>query len=175
MEGSTTIKLKKSQVKPPAEIWHSGTQRHKGSSSMTRLKPWLLIKELHSRKTSDRLHDGPGRSAMPMIRHHPPPDPCSIGATGSQTCRHLCCSRTPQPCISRHYPTAGAENAGIQTLMTILSGRNPGCQGKNIIIHTHDSASEWSSATKRNKTTSPPNALYCQIFLTQGRKPIHCE
>ena len=69
MEGSTTIKLK-SQVKSPAEIWHSEKvtpQRQAAHYTASR----ITIKELHSREDLDRLYAKNGRPGK-YHPHHPP-------------------------------------------------------------------------------------------------------
>ena len=161
MEGSTTIKLK-SQVKPPAEIWHSEkSNATKAGSTLPASR--ITIKELHSREDLDRLYEKmEGLENTILIIHQLD---LLNGATDLKPAAIFAapCTRNR---ISRHIQQLESKTQAYNPHDDMKAGKK--CQGKkNIIIHTHDGF-EVIRTKEINHITA--ERAYCQIFLTQGRK-----
>lgn len=161
MEGSTTIKLK-SQVKPPAEIWHSEkSNATKAGSTLPASR--ITIKELHSREDLDRLYEKmEGLENTILIIHQLD---LLNGATDLKPAAIFAapCTRNR---ISRQIQQLESKTQAYNPHDDLKAGKK--CQGKkNIIIHTHDGF-EVIRTKEINHITA--ERAYCQIFLTQGRK-----
>ena len=161
MEGSTTIKLK-SQVKSPAEIWHSEkSNATKAGSTLPASR--ITIKELHSREDLDRLYEKmEGLENTILIIHQLD---LLNGATDLKPAAIFAapCTRNR---ISRQIQQLESKTQAYNPHDDLKAGKK--CQGKkNIIIHTHDGF-EVIRTKEINHITA--ERAYCQIFLTQGRK-----